>query len=171
MQSSLEPSLWGGSVKEVLFMDVAERLKDLGIEIPEVSPPLAAYVPAVKAGSLVFVSGQLPMVKGELAFAGKVGRDLTLEQGREAARLSAINCLAALLSVIGCWDRLETIVKLTGYIQSTDDFTQQPLVLNGASQLMEDVFGSQGRHSRAAIGVNSLPLNAACEIELIALIK
>jgi len=152
-------------------MDVAGRLKELGIEIPEVSPPLAAYVPAVKAGNLVFVSGQLPMVKGELAFAGKLGRDLTLEQGQEAARLAAVNCLAALFKVIENWDRLEMIVKLTGYIQSADDFSQQPLVLNGASQLMEDVFGSCGRHSRAALGVNALPLNAACEIELIALIS
>lgn len=152
-------------------MDVASRLKELGIEIPEVNPPLAAYVPAVKAGNLVFVSGQLPIVKGELAFAGKLGRDLTPEQGQEAARLAAVNCLAALFNVIGNWDRLDMIVKLTGYIQSTDDFTQQPLVLNGASQLMEDVFGSCGHHSRAALGVNTLPLNAACEIELIALVK
>lgn len=152
-------------------MDVARRLEELGIIIPEVSPPLAAYVPAVKAGNLVFVSGQLPVVKGELAFAGKVGRDLTLEQGQAAARLAGINCLAALYKFIKTWDKLEQIVKITGYIQSTDDFTQQPMVLNGASQLMEDVFGSCGRHSRAALGVNSLPLNSACEIELIALTK
>lgn len=152
-------------------MDVASRLKELGIIIPEVSTPLAAYVPAVKAGNLVFVSGQLPVVKGELAFAGKLGRDLTLEQGREAARLAGINCLAALYKLIETWDKLEKIVKITGYIQSIDDFTQQPMVLNGASQLMEDVFGTCGRHSRTALGVNTLPLNAACEIELIALIK
>lgn len=152
-------------------MDITGRLKELGIVIPEVTPPLAAYVPAVRAGNLVFVSGQLPMFKGELVFSGKMGRDLNLEQGQEAARLAAINCLAALLQAIGSWDKFEMIVKLTGYIQSSDDFTQQPLVLNGASQLMEDIFGSCGRHSRAALGVNALPLNAACEIELIALIK
>lgn len=151
-------------------MSIEERLSELGIVLPEPPAPAAAYVPGIIAGRLAFVSGQLPSVEGQLAAAGKLGRDLTVEEGQAAARIAAINCLGVLKALLGSLDRVEKIVKVTGYVQSADDFCDQHLVVNGASQLLQDVFGSRGQHARAAVGVNSLPLNAACEIELIALI-
>lgn len=153
------------------MVSVEERLSELNILIPRVSKPLAAYVPAVIAGNLVFVSGQLPMVSGELAYTGKVGTELSIEEGQKAARIAIINCLAALLDAIGDWAKLERIIKVTGYIQCDDKFTQQPQVLNGASQLLEEILGDQGRHARVALGIHALPLNAACELDLIAQIK
>ncbi len=152
-------------------MNVEERLKEMNIVIPQVTRPLASYVPAIAAGSLVFVSGQLPMSEGSLLYSGKVGVDLSIEEGEEAARQAMINCLAALFGMLGDWEALDRIVKVTGYIQCREDFTQQPRVLNGASNLLEQIFGDKGLHARAAVGVNALPLNAACEVELIAKLK
>lgn len=152
-------------------MTVEERLAALEIVLPEVPSPQAAYVPVLQSGPDVYVSGQLPMRDGKLAVTGKLGKDLGMEEGQQAARLAIINCLAALKSRLASWEDLEQIIKITGYIQSSADFYQQPQVLNGASLLLEDLFGERGRHTRVAVGVNSLPLNAACEIEMIARVK
>lgn len=147
-----------------------ERLKELNIVIPEVAKPLAAYVPAVRTGDLVYTSGQLPISENNIIYQGKIGTDLTVEEGKAAARLCVINCLAA---VTTCADleSIDRIIKITGYIQCNPDFYEQAVVLNGASQLLEDIFGEKGKHSRVAIGVSSLPLNAACEIEMIVKLK
>lgn len=149
-------------------MNVDKRLEELSIVVPRAAKPLAAYVPAVVSGPLVFVSGQLPIRDGKLVYCGKVGVDLSLEEGQQASRLAVINCLSALNSIIDDWNELKRIVKITGYIQCREDFADQHLVLNGASDLLEQIFADQGRHARAAVGVNALPLNAACEVEMIA---
>ncbi|MBS4026702.1 MAG: RidA family protein [Clostridia bacterium] len=152
-------------------MSFEEKIAELGIEIPEVPMPLAAYVPAVQAGELIFSSGQLPFVKGELKYKGKLGIDFTVEQGYEAAKACVVNCLAAIKSVIGSLDDIEQVVKLTGYVNSAPGFTSQPLVINGASELLVEIFGEKGKHARAAVGVNELPLGAAAEVEMIVKIK
>jgi enamine deaminase RidA (YjgF/YER057c/UK114 family) len=151
-------------------MTVRERLREMGLEVPEVPQPLAAYVPGVACERLLFVSGQLPVVRGELRFAGKLGRDLGVEEGQQASRLAVLNCLGVVQALAGDLERVERIVKITGFIHCIDSFTAQPAVLNGASTLLEEVFGERGRHARAAVGVNALPLNAACEVEMIALL-
>lgn len=148
-------------------MSIAQRLADLGLEIPVLPPPTASYVPAVRAGNLVFASGQTPTVAGNLVIAGKLGADVTVEQGQEAARLAALNCLAEVRGVLGSLDAVTRVVKLTGYVASAAGFGDQPTVINGASRLMEDVFGSAGRHARAALGVAELPAGAPVEIELV----
>ncbi|NLB88829.1 MAG: RidA family protein [Syntrophomonadaceae bacterium] len=147
-----------------------ERLKELNITIPEVAKPLAAYVPAVRTGDLVYTSGQLPISENNVIYQGKVGSDLSVEEGKAAARLCVINCLAAVTTCADL-DSIDRIVKITGYIQCNPDFYQQAVVLNGASELLKDLLGEKGQHARAAIGVNSLPLNAACEVEMIVKLK
>lgn len=147
---------------------IAARLAELGISLPEVVRPVGAYVPAVRSGSYVYVSGQLPLVGGKLVFVGKVGAEVTPEQGKEAARLSGINALAALASVVGSLDKVKRIVKVTGFVASAPGFTAQPGVVNGASELFKDVFGETGQHARSAIGVAELPLGVPVEVELIA---
>ena len=144
------------------------RLAELGISLPEVVRPVGAYVPAVRSGSYVYVSGQLPLVGGKLVFVGKVGAEVTPEQGKEAARVSGINALAALASVVGSLDKVKRIVKVTGFVASAPGFTAQPGVINGASDLFKDVFGETGQHARSAIGVAELPLGVPVEVELIA---
>jgi len=144
------------------------RLAELGISLPEVVRPVGAYVPAVRSGSYVYVSGQLPLVAGKLVFVGKVGAEVTPEQGQEAARVSGINALAALASVVGSLDKVKRIVKVTGFVASAPGFTAQPGVVNGASDLFKDVFGETGQHARSAIGVAELPLGVPVEVELIA---
>lgn len=144
------------------------RLAELGISLPEVVRPVGAYVPAVRTGSYVYVSGQLPLVGGKPVFAGKVGAEVTPEQGKEAARVSGINALAALASVVGSLDKVKRIVKVTGFVASAPGFTAQPGVVNGASELFKDVFGEAGQHARAAVGVAELPLGVPVEVELIA---
>ncbi len=146
----------------------SERLKELGITLPEVARPVAAYVPAVRVGDFVYVSGQIPLVDGNLAFVGKVGADITPDAAKDAARTCAINCLAALASVGGGIDNVKRIVKVTGFVASAPGFTGQPGVVNGASELFQDVFGEAGKHARAAVGVAELPLGAPVEVELIA---
>lgn len=145
-----------------------EKIKQLGITLPEAAKPLAAYIPALQLGNLVMTSGQVPIVKGEIKFSGKVGKEISEEQGREAAKLCAINCLSAIKSVIGNLDRIKRIVKLTVFINSADGFTAQPKVANGASEFIVEIFGEAGKHVRSAVGVNELPLNSAVEIEMIA---
>lgn len=152
-------------------MNIENRLTSLGIAVPSISRPLAAYVPAVRSGNLIFTSGQLPMLDGQLAYEGKLGRDLTVEEGQAAAKQAALNCLAVLRDMIDNWDDIVQFVKVTGYIHSADDFFQQPAVLNGASQLLESIWGEAGKHSRAAVGTNALPLGAACEIEMVVEVK
>ena len=147
-------------------MSVAARLKELGLTLPPVVPPVAAYVPAVQTGNLVYTSGQLPMVDGELPAVGKVGAQVTAEQGKELARACALNALAAIDALVGI-DSVVRVVKVVGFVASAPDFTGQPGVINGASELLGEVFGDQGRHARSAVGVAALPLDAPVEVELI----
>jgi enamine deaminase RidA (YjgF/YER057c/UK114 family) len=147
--------------------DAYARLAELGLTLPQVVPPLAAYLPAVQSGNHVYVSGQLPMVEGKLAYVGKLGADVTVDQGYELARICALNALAAIDSLVGL-GRIVKIVKLTGFVASAEGFTGQPAVVNGASELFGDVLGELGRHARSAVGVAELPLGAPVEVEVIA---
>jgi enamine deaminase RidA (YjgF/YER057c/UK114 family) len=148
-----------------------EKLKELGIEIPNVAKPVAAYVPAVQAGKWVYISGQLPFRQGKLEKTGKAGKEVSLEEAYAEARQCAVNCMAALKSVAGELDRVEKIVKVTGFVASAPGFNDQPKVVNGASELLGQVFGDAGQHARAAVGVAELPMNAVVEVELIARLK
>ena len=152
-------------------MSFEHRLKELGIVLPEVAAPVAAYIQAVQVDKLVYTSGQIPFVKGQLIYKGVVGKDLTLEEGYEAARVCVLNALAAVKSLAGSIDNIERIIRLTGYVNSVDGFTDQPKVMNGASEILLQIFGEEGRHARSAIGVNTLPLGAAVEVELIVKLK
>jgi enamine deaminase RidA (YjgF/YER057c/UK114 family) len=147
-------------------VSVSDKLAELGIELPAVVAPLAAYVPAVRTGNLVYTSGQLPMQAGELAGPGKVGADVTPEQGKALARICALNALAAVHSLVGI-DSVTRVVKVVGFVASAPGFNGQPGVINGASQLFGEVFGDAGAHARSAVGVAELPLNAPVEVELI----
>jgi enamine deaminase RidA (YjgF/YER057c/UK114 family) len=147
--------------------DAYARLAELGLTLPKVVPPLAAYLPAVQSGRYVYVSGQLPMVDGKLPYTGKVGDQVTAEQGAELARVCALNALAAIDSLVGL-GRIVKIVKVTGFVASAPGFTGQPAVVNGASELFGTVLGELGRHARSAVGVAELPLGAPVEVEVIA---
>lgn len=144
-----------------------ERLKEMGIELPPAPNPLGSYIPAVRTGNLVFVSGMLPLKDGKLIHRGKVGSEVTVEEAREAARTAAVNALSVLKTHTGGLDKVRRCVKVSGYIASSPDFTEQPMVLNAASDLMAEVFGEAGRHARAAIGVPVLPMDSPVEIEFI----
>ncbi|WP_208543361.1 MULTISPECIES: RidA family protein [unclassified Rathayibacter] len=146
---------------------IAERLAELGVELPAVAVPAGAYVPAVVHGGLVYTAGQIPFVDGALPLVGKVGAEVSPEQAKELARTCALNALAAVADAIGSLDRVTRIVKLTGFVASASGFTGQPGVINGASELLGDVFGEPGRHARSAVGVAELPLGAPVEVELI----
>ncbi len=148
-----------------------EKLKELGFELPEVAKPLAAYIPAKKVGNLVMTSGQVPVVKGEIKYVGKIGKDLTEEEGQKAAQICALNCLAAVKNIIVTIDNIEEILKLTVFVNSANGFTAQPKVANGASELISKIFGEKGLHVRSAVGVSELPLNAAVEIEMVVRVK
>lgn len=148
-------------------MSVADRLAELGIELPPVAAPVAAYVPAVVSGSLVFTAGQIPLVGGKVAATGHVGADVTPEDAARLARTCALNALAAVESVIGSLDRVTRIVKVVGFVASAPGFTGQPLVVNGASELLGEVFGEIGLHARSAVGVSELPLGVPVEVELV----
>jgi enamine deaminase RidA (YjgF/YER057c/UK114 family) len=148
-------------------MSYEEKLKSLGLELPEAPKPVATYVPAVQAGNLLFLSGVLPMRSGQLAFAGKLGRDLTVSQGVEAAQVAILNALAIVKQELGSLDRISRVVKVVGHVASAEGFTDQPQVLNGASDLLVAIFGDRGRHARVAIGAAELPRRAAVEIEVI----
>jgi enamine deaminase RidA (YjgF/YER057c/UK114 family) len=149
-------------------MSFEARIKELDLTIPEAAKAGGRFVPAVQVGNLVFVSGQIPMVSGQLVMKGKLGRDLSIEQGQEAARQALLNVLAALRSTTGTLDAIKRIVKLNGWVASVEGFNSQPQVVDGASLLLEEVFGEVGKHARAAIGVAELPLGAPVELELIA---
>ena len=148
-------------------MSYNERLKQLGIALPPAPKPVATYVPAVRAGELLFLSGVLPMQNGQLAFTGKLGRELTIQQGMEAAKVAILNALAIASQELGTLDRITRVVKVVGHVASAEGFTDQPLVLNGASDLLVEIFGEAGRHARVAIGAAELPRCAAVEIEVI----
>ncbi len=146
---------------------IEARLKELGIELPQAAAPAANYVPFVISGKLLFVSGQLPMAAGKLAVTGVLGAGVTLAEGQRAARLCAVNIIAQARAALDDLDRVTRIVRLGGFVASAPDFTDQPKVVNGASDLMVEVFGDAGRHARAAVGVNVLPLGAAVEVDAI----
>ena len=146
---------------------VEERLVASGIVIPDVPVPLAAYVPGVVSGNLVHTSGQLPMVKGALAFKGKLGQDASVEDGYAAAKQCAVNCLGVVKALIGDLDRVKRVVKVVGFVNSTPDFEAQPKVINGASELLQLAFGENVAHARSAVGVAALPLGAMCEVEIV----
>ena len=150
---------------------IEEKIKELGFELPETAKPVAAYIPALISGDLVFTAGQIPFVKGELQYKGKVGAELTLEDGQRAAEICALNCLAAIKGVIGDLNKIERIVKLTVFVNNIDGYGDQPKVANGASELVGQIFGEIGKHARSAVGVNGLPLNAPVEIEMIVKVK
>ncbi|MGI5444176.1 RidA family protein [Streptomyces sp. CA-243310] len=145
---------------------VDARLAELGLILPEVVPPLATYQPAVRSGVYVFTAGQLPMVKGSLPVTGKVGAEVSAEQAKELAATCALNALAAVKSVVGDLDKIARVVKVVGFIASAPDFTAQPGVLNGASELLGAVLGDKGVHARSAVGVAVLPLDAPVEVEI-----
>ena len=147
-------------------MSIAARLSELGIALPAAAAPVAAYVPVVVAGNVAHVSGQLPFVDGQLV-TGRLGETVSLEQGQAAARACGLMILAQLEAALGSLDRVERIVKLGAFVSSTSDFTDQPKVANGASELMAEVFGEAGRHARSAVGVPVLPLGAAVEVDAI----
>lgn len=152
-------------------MTIENRLKELNINLPLSPKPAAVYVPAVMSGDLIFVSGQTPKEGMNLIYKGKLGRDISIAEGYEASKLCILRSISAIKDIILDLDRIEKIVKLTGFVNSCDDFTEQSTVINGASQLLEQIFGEAGKHARSAIGVNSLPGDAAVEIELIVKIK
>ncbi len=147
---------------------IEEVLSSLGITLPTPPTPAGSYVPAVITGSLVFLAGQIPTEAGQVKFKGKAGKDLSIEAAQQAARLCTINALAQLKAALGTLDRVKRIVKVTGFVNCEPSFVNQANVINGASDLLVQVFGDNGRHARAAVGVNSLPLDSAVEVELIA---
>lgn len=144
-----------------------KRLEALGLELPEAPAPLAAYVPAAATGNLVFISGQGPVREGEPVFTGQVGGERTIEEGRKAAEIACLNALAVLENQIGSLDRVVRIVKLLGWVSSASGFTDQPKVMNGASELLEAVFGDRGKHARSAVSAHVLPMNITVELEMI----
>ena len=148
-------------------MQIENRLKDMGIELPAAATPVANYVPAVRSGNLIFLSGHGPKDEAGALITGKIGADLTAEQGYQAARRIAIGLLGSLKAVIGDLDKVSKIVKLLGLVNCTPEFGDQPKVINGASDFLVEVFDDKGKHARSAIGTNALPSNIAVEIEMI----
>ena len=146
--------------------NVENKIKELGLQLPEPPKPLAAYIPAKKTGNLVFTAGQLPMVNGELILKGLLGQAVEIDAAYAAAKTCTLNALAAIKGVIGDLDQIKQVVRVVGYVASVPTFTQQPAVVNGASELLLEIFGEKGKHARSAVGMAVLPLNAAVEIEL-----
>ena len=145
---------------------VESKLSELKLSLPDAPKPVAAYIPAKQTGKLVFTAGQLPMVNGELISKGLLGQDVEIDEANKAARICTLNALAAIKGVIGDLDRIKQIVRVVGYVSSVPTFTQQPAVVNGASELLLEIFGENGKHARSAVGMAVLPLNASVEIEL-----
>lgn len=162
--------MWGTRIqaaRENLGVSIDERLGELGITLPEPPRPVAAYVPAVRSGALLFISGQLPTENGQLAVTGKVPGNVSVEQATRAARTATLNALAVARAELGSLDNVVRVVRVTGHVASSAGFTMQPAVINGASELLVEIFGERGRHSRAALGAAELPLGACVEIEMI----
>jgi len=147
--------------------DYEKRMEELGVRIPELPPAAGAYVPAVRSGNLVFCSGQGPYWQGAMAFVGRVGREVTPEQAYQAARIAVLNCLAEACKLLGSVNNIRRIVHLRGFVNSAPDFHEQPKVINGASELLLQIFGEEGRHARAALGTSNLPFNIPVEVELV----
>jgi enamine deaminase RidA (YjgF/YER057c/UK114 family) len=145
---------------------VESRINELKLALPDAPKPVATYIPAKQTGKLVFTAGQLPMVNGELVSKGLLGQDVEIDEANKAARICTLNALAAIKGVIGDLDRIIQIVRVVGYVASVPTFTQQPAVVNGASELLLEIFGENGKHARSAVGMAVLPLNASVEIEL-----
>jgi enamine deaminase RidA (YjgF/YER057c/UK114 family) len=152
-------------------MLIEKRLEELGIVLPEAAAPLANYVSVQRSGDLLFLSGSGPIKGGMPTMVGRLGDDITIEQGYAAAREGAINLIAVLKKTLGDLDDVEQVVKLLGFVRCTDDFTAQPAVINGASDLLVEVFGEKGRHARSAVGTNALPMGMPVEVELIVKVK
>lgn len=152
-------------------MSYEAKLKELGLELPEAPKPVAAYVPAVKIQGFIYTSGQIPFIEGELKYKGKVGGGVSEEDAYEAAKICALNCLSVVKGQMGSLDKIERIVKLTGFVSSAPGFNMQPKVINGASELVGQIFGEAGNHARSAVGVNELPLDATVEVEMIVKVK
>jgi enamine deaminase RidA (YjgF/YER057c/UK114 family) len=146
---------------------VEDRLKELGYELPSVPNPAGSYVPATRAGFLLFTAGQLPFKEGQIRYTGKVDKDVSVEEAKEAARLCALNALAAVEAEAGSLENVRRVVKVAGYVASAAGFNRQPEVINGASDFLGEVFGERGAHARSAVGVAELPLDAPVEVELI----
>ncbi len=144
-----------------------DRLAELGLTVPTTSKPVAAYIPAVASGNLVYTSGQLPMVEGALPLTGKVGAEVDADAAKQLARTCVLNGLAAARSAIGSLDRITRVVKVVGFVASDPSFTGQPGVINGASELLAEIFGESGQHARSAVGVAVLPLDAPVEVEFV----
>ncbi len=152
-------------------MSVDGRISELGIELPPAPAPVGAYVPYVISGSLMFISGQIPIKDGAMIYEGKVPGEVSIEQGRECAALCFLNAVAQAKAALGDLERVERIVRMSGYVTSSEDFTAQPLVVNGASDLAVEIFGEAGRHARVAVGVAELPMGAPVELEVILEVK
>ncbi len=148
-------------------MKPEERLNEMGLEIPELPEPVASYLPGVKGGSFLFISGQLPADDEGIRYSGQVGTDVTVEEGYAAAQMCALRCLSVISAEVGELSKVKRVVKLTGFVSSGPDFVDHPKVVNGASDLLVEVFGDVGKHARAAVGMSSLPLGAAVEVEMI----
>jgi enamine deaminase RidA (YjgF/YER057c/UK114 family) len=148
-------------------MDAERRLKELGISLPEAPKPVANYVTAVRTGNLLFVAGHGPYNDGKTIISGKLGKGLTVEEGYKTARNVALNCLASIKATLGDLNKVKRVVKLLGMVNCTEDFKEQPKVINGASDLLVEVFGDAGRHARSAVGMQSLPNGIPVEIEMI----
>ena len=146
--------------------NIENKIKELGLQLPEPPKPLAAYIPAKQTGNLVFTAGQLPMLNGEIILKGLLGQDVEIEPAYNAAKICTLNALSAIKGVIGDLDKIKQVVRVVGYVASVPTFTQQPAVVNGASEFLLEVFGDKGKHARSAVGMAVLPLNAAVEIEL-----
>lgn len=171
-RAARSPRRRGAAPGRAAAVGQAERaLAEMGLTLPPAPAALANYVGAVVAGKLVFVSGHGPVQNGQLIYRGKLGREFTTAQGYEAARLVMLNCLATLKAAIGSLDRVRRVVKLLGMVNATPEFTEQPQVINGASDLLVGIFGDRGRHARSAVGMGSLPLNIAVEIEMVVEIR
>jgi enamine deaminase RidA (YjgF/YER057c/UK114 family) len=146
--------------------NIENKIKELGLQLPEPPKPLAAYIPAKQVGNLVFTAGQLPMVNGEIILKGLLGQDVEIDPAYNAAKICTLNALSSIKGVIGDLDKIKQVVRVVGYVASVPTFTQQPAVVNGASELLLEIFGENGKHARSAVGMAVLPLNAAVEIEL-----
>lgn len=150
---------------------IEERIAELGFTLSVPPKPLASYIPAVRAGNVIFTAGQLPIKDGVLMYKGKLGKEINEDDGKNAAQLCAINCLSAIKSELGSLDDIDSVIKLTVFVNSAADFINQPQVANGASDFIKEVFGEKGKHVRSAVGVAELPLNAPVEIEMICLVR
>ena len=148
-------------------MIIEAKLAELGIDLPEAPAPVAAYQPWIRAGSLIFTSGQLPFRNGEISYTGKLGAELSNEDGYQAARQAALNAIAHIKSATGDLDKVKTIIRIEGYVHCAEGFRDHPQVLNGASDLIAEIFGDRGIHTRLALGINEMPLNAAVQLAMI----